>query len=71
VKPIGPAEPDIDKGLVQVRLQFTTTDAQPETRATQDDYEFLPPERAPKGRIPEGRLLENDVRLAWSDLRPV
>lgn len=71
VRPVGSAEPDIDKGFVQARLQFITTDAQPETRATPDDFEFLPPDRAPRGRIPEGRLLPRDVRLGWSDLRPV
>lgn len=69
--PVNPAEPDIDRSFLKARLQFTTTGASTESRATPDDFAFLPPARAPAGRIPEGRLLPADVRVAWSELRPI
>ena len=69
--PRRPAEPDIVNGFVRVRLQLTTTGAPPEMRATPDDHAFLPPERAPRGRVPEGRMLPVDLRLGWSELRPI
>jgi hypothetical protein len=69
--PVNPAEPDIDRGFVRARLQFTTAGAPPESRATPDDFAFLPPERAPSGRIPEGRLLPADLRVGWSELQPI
>jgi hypothetical protein len=69
--PVSPAEPDIDKGFLKVRLQFTTTGAPVESRATPDDYPFVPPAQAAGGRAPEGRMLQRDLRLAWSDLLPI
>jgi hypothetical protein len=69
--PRPPAEPDVERGFLRARLQFTTPGPQPESRATPDDYTFLPPDRAPAGRIPEGRLLAADLRLGWSALQPI
>ena len=69
--PVSPAQPDLEHGFLKARLQFTTGSAPPESRATPDDYPFLPPDRAPGGRVAEGRMLQTDLRLGWSDLLPI
>jgi hypothetical protein len=59
-----PAHPDLDHGLLKARLQVTRG---AETRATPDDFPFLPdPSHA--GRVPEGQLLPKDVTLGWEQL---
>jgi hypothetical protein len=75
LNPPKPAQPDVANGLLAVRLRFTRGRSAPETRATADDFPFLEPGVAgnppPKGRIPEGRVLARDLRLAWADLAAI
>jgi hypothetical protein len=59
-----PADPDIIRGLLKARVQVTRG---AETRATPDDFPFLP-DAADAGRVPEGRLLRSDVTLGWMQL---
>jgi hypothetical protein len=62
-----PADPDLDRGLLKVRVQVTRG---PATRATPDTFPFLP-SAADAGRVPEGRLLPSDVTLGWNELTPI
>ena len=64
VAPVGFETPDIAGGLLKARLQFTRAGA---TRVTPEEFPFLA-DAAHKGRIPEGSLLERDLRLGWADL---
>lgn len=62
-----PADPDLARGLLKVRVQVTRG---PATRATPDLFRFLP-NAADAGRVPEGRLLPTDVTLGWNELTPI
>jgi hypothetical protein len=62
-----PADPDLTRGLLKARVQVTRG---VETRATPDDFPFLPGV-ADAGRVPEGRLLPTDVTLGWNQLIPI
>jgi hypothetical protein len=62
-----PADPDLVRGLLKVRVQVTRG---PATRATPDTFPFLP-NAADAGRVPEGRLLPTDVTLGWNELTPI
>jgi hypothetical protein len=62
-----PADPDIVRRLLAVRVQVTRG---AQTRATPNNFPFLP-SAADAGRVPEGRLLPSDVTLGWSQLTPI
>jgi hypothetical protein len=67
-----PTEPDVERGLLLVRLQFTRFPGNFLTRVTPKDFPFLQPV-APKrnGRVPEGRPLERYLTLGWDELIPI
>lgn len=67
--PSPPADPDLQDGLLLVRLQVTRNDGARETRATANDFQFAP--GLSPGRIPEGRLTPADVKLGWTELAPL
>jgi hypothetical protein len=62
-----PQMPDLEKGLLKVRLQFTRDGT---TRATPEDFSFLA-NPAPKGRVTEGAFLTRDLKLGWVDLAAI
>lgn len=64
-----PADPDLQDGLLLVRLQVTRDDGALGTRATPNDFRFA--QDLSSGRIPEGRLTPADVRLGWTELAPL
>jgi hypothetical protein len=66
----GTQEPDLQKGMLKLRLEFTSADFIPETRTTPEDYPFVA-DPSQGGRVPEGQLLSRDVTLAWADLLTV
>ena len=55
--------PDIDKGLLRVRLQFVKDNV----GKTTNNFAFLGP-TDPPDRVPEGLLLYRDVPLGWAEL---
>jgi len=57
-------EPDLSNGRLKVRLQVTRGTT---TRATPDNFPFLTDPQA-SGRVPEGALLSNAVKLGWAEL---
>jgi hypothetical protein len=57
-------EPDLNNGRLKVRLQVTRGTT---TRATPDTFPFLTDPQA-SGRVPEGALLSNAVKLGWAEL---
>jgi len=60
-------EPDMQGRFLKIRVQLTRGNS---TRATPDNYAFLPSPNPP-GRVVEGALLANDLKLGWTDLQPV
>jgi hypothetical protein len=60
-------EPDMQGRFLKIRVQLTRGN---NTRATPDNYAFLPSPNPP-GRVVEGVLLANDLKLGWTDLQPV
>jgi hypothetical protein len=64
------AQPELDPKtrMLAVRLQFTRPSIR-RSRATPTDFAFLP--ILPKGRVPEGQLLQTDPRLGWAELDPI
>jgi hypothetical protein len=84
LNPPMPAQPDLENGMLAVRLQITRDRKNPVTRATPDDFPFLADSNAAgshpasngepqstKGRIPEGRLLARDLTITWTMLNPI
>lgn len=70
----GLAQPDLEKGLLRVRLQFTRGLFAPVTRVTPFDYPFLgdaATNPSARGRVREGQLLARDLKLGWSELLPI
>jgi hypothetical protein len=65
------SDPDLDNGMLKVRLQLTRNLGGIVTRATAGTFRFLPIDQAPEGRVPQGQVLARDVKLAWSDLSPL
>lgn len=60
-------EADLQGRLLKIRVQLTRANT---TRATPDNYAFLPAPNPP-GRVVEGELLGRDLKLGWADLQPV
>jgi hypothetical protein len=69
MEPKPQVQPDLKHGMLRVRLQFTRGRSPLITRRTPDNFTFLP--SAPMGCIPEGQLVERDLRFVWSDLVPI
>jgi hypothetical protein len=68
----GNAEPDLEDGLLKVRLQLTRGRFMRVTRVTPPDFEFVPSTNpAARGRVREGQLLARDLKLGWSELSPI
>jgi hypothetical protein len=66
----GQEEPDLQAGMLKVRIQFTSPDLVPETRVTPEDYPFVT-DSAHAGRVREGRLLPKDLTVKWPELQPI
>jgi hypothetical protein len=64
LQPTAQQEPDLKGRLLKVRVQFTRGST---TRATPDNYPFLPDPSA-AGYIIDGDLLARDVKLGWAEL---
>jgi len=60
-------EADFQGRFLKIRVQVTRGNT---TRATPDNYAFLPNPNPP-GRVIEGELLARDLKLGWADLQPV
>ncbi|HLK48664.1 MAG TPA: hypothetical protein VKT49_11050 [Bryobacteraceae bacterium] len=67
LQPGNNGEPDLQRRLLKVRLQFARPNA---SRATPDAYPFLADPNA-AGRVIDGELLGRDLKLAWANLQPI
>ncbi len=75
VNPISPAQPDVQNGMITVRLQFIQAGVNPANYVTPPNYPFVINDPAgpaaipvPAGRVPEGRALERTLDFGLAQL---